>query len=294
MRLLIYLLALSLGAVPASAQQAITDMIAKARERWDAPTEPFRIIGNVHYVGTLGLASYLITGPDGHILVDTVMPGAANTAQITRNIEKLGFKVADVKVMVNTHAHLDHTGNFADLKAATSAQMISGAKDKPLLETGTYPGREDVEALKFPPVKVDRTVADGDIVSVGSIKLVAHATPGHSPGCTTWTTDVTDGGESHGVIFFCSATVALNQLVGQPTHPGIVEDYLRTFATAGAIKGDVLLAPHPEMYHMEAKRAAMASGGPNPFVKSGEFQAYLARLKADFDGGLAKQEAAKQ
>ena len=277
-----------LFAPPASAM-SLKDFIVQLRKKWDAPTEPFRVVDNVYYVGTEGLAAYLVTSPQGHVLIDTVMPG--NTTTTTTAIERLGFKVADIKVMLNTHAHLDHTGGFAQIKAASGAQMIAGVKDKPLLESGTYPGREDVEELKFPPVKVDRAVDDGDVVSLGPIKLVAHATPGHSPGCTSWTMDVKENGADHGVIFFCSATVALNKLVGSPTHPGIVEDYRRTLATAGAIKGDILLAPHPEMFGMEAKRAAITPGAPNPFIKSGEFQTYLVKLKADFDAGLAKQEA---
>lgn len=274
---------------PPTSAQSFKDFIVQLRKKWDAPTEPFRVVDNVYYVGTQGLAAYLVTSPQGHVLIDTVMPG--NTATTITAIEKLGFKVADIKVMLNTHAHLDHTGGFAEIKAASGAQMVAGAKDKPLLESGTYPGREDVAELKFPPVKVDRAVSDGDVVSLGPIKLVAHATPGHSPGCTTWTMNVKDNGAEHGVIFFCSATVALNRLVGSPTHPGIVDDYRRTLATAGSIKGDILLAPHPEMFGMDAKRAAIASGAPNPFIKAGEFQTYLVKLKADFDAGLAKQEA---
>ena len=278
----------ALIATPASAQ-SLKDFLDQLRKKWDAPTEPFRVVDNIYYVGTQGLAAYLITSPRGHILIDTVMPG--NTGTTTASIEKLGFKVADIKLMLNTHAHLDHTGGFAEIKAASGAQMVAGEKDKPLLESGTYPGRESVEELKFPPIKVDRAVKDGDVVTLGPIRLVAHATPGHSPGCTTWTMDVKDNGADHGVIFFCSATVALNRLVGSPTHPGIVEDYRRTLATAGAIKGDILLAPHPEMFGMDAKRAAITPGAPNQFVKPGEFQTYLAKLKADFDAGLAKQEA---
>ena len=287
-RLAMLVLALLIPATPTFAQ-TIKDFLAQVRQYWDTPTEPFRIIGNVYYVGTKGLASYLITSPDGNVLIDTVMPG--NTEKITTNIEKLGFKISDVKLLVNTHAHLDHTGGFAELKKASGAQMVSGTKDKPLLESGTYPGREDVVDLQFPPVTVDRTVNDGDVLTLGPIKLVAHATPGHSPGCTTWTMDVKENGEDHGIIFFCSGTVALNQLVGTPTYPGIVEDYRRTLETAGEIKGDVLLAPHPEMYDMEKKRAAITPGAPNPFVKPGEFQTYLAKLKSDFDEGLAKQSA---
>ena len=282
-------LSLLLAAAPQASAQSLKDFLAQVRQRWDAPAEPFRIIGNVYYVGTQGLAAYLITSPQGHVLIDTVMPG--NTATTVAAIQKLGFKLSDIKYLVNTHAHLDHTGGFAEIKQASGAQMAAGAKDKPLLERGTYPGREDVEELKFPPVKVDRAFNDGETLTLGPISLVAHATPGHSPGCTTWTMDVQENGANHGVIFFCSGTVALNRLVGAPTHPGIIEDYRRTFATAGAIKGDVLLAPHPEMFDMDRKRAAIAPGAPNPFVKPGEFQTYLAKLKGDFDSALAKQEA---
>ncbi len=279
-----------MACAPAQAQ-TLKDFLDQARKRWDAPTEPFRIIGNVYYVGTQGLAAYLVTGPAGHMLIDTVMPG--NGARIAESIAKLGFKLYDVKVLVNTHAHLDHAGNFAELKQATGAQMIAGAKDRELLESGAYPGRADVVELQFPAVKVDRTIVDGDVVELGFNRLVAHATPGHSPGCTTWTLEVADKGADHNVIFFCSGTVALNRLVGAGvTYPGIVDDYRRTLATAGKVKGDVFLAPHPEMFDMEAKRAAMKPDAPNPFVRPGEFQAYVAKLKAAFDADLAKQEAA--
>lgn len=280
------LTALSAGSAPAA---TLKDLLDQSRKNWNAPTEPFRVIGNIYYVGTNGLASYLITGPDGNVLIDTVMPEA--TGQIEANIAKLGFKLADTKLLLNTHAHLDHTGGFAELKAKTAAQLVSGAKDKPLLEGGFYPGAETETELGFPPAKVDRVVQDGDVVTLGPIRLTAHATPGHSPGCTTWTTTVTEAGREHGVIFFCSATVALNRLVPNPTYPGIVEDYRSTFAKAPSLPGDVLLAPHPEMYDMAAKRAQIVDGAPNPFVKPGEFQTYLAKLKGDFETSLARQTA---
>jgi metallo-beta-lactamase class B len=274
----------------AASGQTIKDMLENLRRQWNAPTEPFRVIGNVYYVGTAGLASYLVTGPSGHVLIDTVMPEA--TSQIKANVEKLGFKVADIKLLLNTHAHIDHTGGFAELKQETGAELVAGEPDKPLLEAGHYPGAESETALQFPAAKVDRAVKDGEVVTLGPIRITAHATPGHSPGCTTWTMNVEEAGREHGVIFFCSATVALNRLEPNPTYPGIVQDYERTFATAPAIPGDVLLAPHPEMYGMPAKRAQIASGAPNPFVVAGEFQTYLAKLKSDFDAALAKQRAA--
>src|SRR6185369_7351595 len=121
--------------------QTVKDLLETLKVKWNTPTEPFKMIGNVYYVGTDGLASYLITSPQGHILVDTVMPEA--TSQIKASIEKLGFKITDIKYLVNTHAHIDHTGGLAELKQASGAKMIAGDADKSLLEGGYYPGAED-------------------------------------------------------------------------------------------------------------------------------------------------------
>jgi len=268
---------------------SLKDLLEQLKVKWNKPTEPFRIIGNVHYVGTDGLASYLITGPQGHVLVDTGLIEA--NPQIKANIAKLGFKLADVKILINTHAHIDHTAGLAELKAETGAQMISGEADKPILEGGYYPNNDD-PSLGFAPVKVDRTVKTGDVVELGPVRLTAISTPGHSPGCTSWAMQVEEAGAKHSAIIFCSATVALNKLVGRPTHPTIVEDYRATFAWAKTYKVDVLLAPHPEMYGMQKKRDAMGPGKPNPFVDPAEFNTYLASLEKAFDDGLAKQQAA--
>ncbi|WP_065756691.1 subclass B3 metallo-beta-lactamase [Bradyrhizobium paxllaeri] len=272
--------------------QTVKDLLETLRAKWNTPTEPFKMIGNVYYVGTNGLASYLITSPQGHILVDMVMPEA--TSQIKANIEKLGFKLTDIKYLVNTHAHIDHTGGLAEMKQASGAQMVAGEADKPLLEGGYYPGAQEDEALKFPPVKVDRTVREGDKVTVGDVTLTARETPGHSPGCTSWEFSVKDGDATRSVLIFCSGTVALNRLVPNPTYSGIVADYRKTFARARDMKVDVLLAPHPEMYKMAEKRAKLSEGGPNPFVNPGEFNEYAATLEKTFEDALAKQTAAAE
>jgi metallo-beta-lactamase class B len=269
------------GAVQA---QTLKDLLATLRASWDKPTEPFKMIDNVYYVGTDGLASYLITSPQGHILVDTVMP--ETTSQIKANIEKLGFKVADIKYLLNTHAHIDHAGGLAEMKQATGAQVVAGEADKPLLEGGYYPGAREETVLAFPPVKVDRAVRERDTVTVGNVTLTAHETPGHSPGCTSWAFSVKDADATRSVLVFCSGTVALNRLVGNPTYPGIVDDYRKTFARAKQMKADILLAPHPEMYKMPEKRAKLANGAPNPFVNP--------TLEKAFDDALAKQTAAAQ
>ncbi|WOH49043.1 subclass B3 metallo-beta-lactamase [Bradyrhizobium sp. sBnM-33] len=272
--------------------QTVKDLLETLRAKWNTPTEPFKMIGNVYYVGTDGLASYLITSPQGHILVDTVMP--ESTSQIKANIEKLGFKITDIKYLLNTHAHIDHTGGLAEMKQASGGQMVAGEADKPLLEGGYYPGAQEDDALKFPPVKVDRTVREGDKVTLGDVTLTARETPGHSPGCTSWEFPVKDGDAARSVLIFCSGTVALNRLVSNPTYSGIVTDYRKTFARAKDMKVDVLLAPHPEMYKMAEKRAKLAEGGSNPFVSPGEFNDYAATLEKAFEDALVKQTAAAQ
>lgn len=280
---------LVLTAMPAQAQ-TISDMLAQLRAKWKTPTEPFRIIDNVYYVGTAGLSSFLVTSPDGHVLIDTGLP--ETTPLIKANIDKLGFKLGDIKYLLNTHAHFDHAGGFAEMKKDTGAQMVSSAADKPLLEGGYYPGQENDAELKFPPVKVDRVVGQGDKVTIGKVTLIAHMTPGHSPGCTTWTTVTREKRWNHTVVFFCSATVAANRLVGNVTHPGIVDDYRKTFQVAKGIIADVFLAPHPEMFKMDDKRPLIGKYGVNPFIKAGEFHAFVREAEKAFNEGLAKQQAA--
>jgi metallo-beta-lactamase class B len=287
--------------VPATAQ-TVPDFMAKMRERWMTPAEPYKIIDNVYYVGTEGLASFLVTSPNGHVLVNSALTEA--TPLIKANIDKLGFKLTDIKYLLSTEAHYDHAGGWAELKKETGAQLVAGAADKPLLEGGIYPGQEDNASLKFPPVKVDRVVADGekiiipDTVGKGRAKrdlvLIAHATPGHTPGCISWTTVTREQKWNHTVVFFCSMSVAANRVVGSLTYPGIVEDYKKTFATAKGMIADVFLAPHTEMFKMSDKVPLIGKYGVNPFVKAGEFHTYVREAEKAFDEGLAKQKAATE
>lgn len=285
------LCALALFATGAQAQ-TVKDFLAAVTKKWTTPFEPFHLIDNIYYVGTDGIAVYIIKTSGGLILMDTAHP--QSTGMLKDNIAKLGFKESDIKIILNTHAHFDHTGGFAEIKKDTGAQLIAGLRDKPLLEAGVYPGDEKNTDIGFPPVKVDRAVSEGDKVTLGDTTLTAHATPGHSPGCTSWEMTVKDGDQNREVLFFCSGTVALNRLVGNPTHAGIVDDYKSTYAKIKAMKIDVLLGPHPEVYGMQEKRAQQKDGAPNPFVKPDELQAYAATLETDFDKALAKQTAALQ
>lgn len=268
---------------------------AQSPANWTAPYEPFKISDNLYYVGTAGLGSYLLTTPKGHILIDGAMPSSAR--MIEGNIAKLGFKPTDVKVLLNTHAHFDHSGGLADLKADTGAKLYAAVGDRQALETGTYVGSEDVKAFNFKPVKVDVLLKDGQQVSLGGVTLTAHMTPGHSGGCTTWTFPLTVDGAKKQALLYCSTSVAANRLVSKakgPQYPGIVADYQKSFTKLKAMKADVFLAPHAEQFGLKDKRAKLAAGNPNPFVDPSELQKVVSASEADFRAQLAKQqEAAK-
>lgn len=274
----------ALVAMPAQAQSPAA---------WTTPTEPFKIAGNLYYVGTAGIGAYLITTPQGHILIDGAMPGSAK--DIEASITKLGFAPSEVKVLLNTHAHFDHAGGLAELKRDTGAKLAASAGDKIALETGKYPGSEEVKAFDFAPVKVDRALEDGERLSMGGIALTAHLTPGHSAGCTTWTFPVMIEGVSRQAMIYCSTSVAANRLVSKtkgPQYPGIVADYEKSFANLKTMKADVFLAPHAEQFGMTEKRAALAAGGPNPFIDPGLLQKTVAASEKAFREELAKQQDA--
>lgn len=274
----------ALVAMPAQAQSPAA---------WTTPTEPFKIAGNLYYVGTAGIGAYLITTPQGHILIDGAMPGSAK--DIEASITKLGFAPSEVKVLLNTHAHFDHAGGLAELKRDTGAKLAASAGDKIALETGKYPGSEEVKAFDFAPVKVDRALEDGERLSMGGIALTAHLTPGHSAGCTTWTFPVMIEGVSRQAMIYCSTSVAANRLVSKtkgPQYPGIVADYEQSFAKLKTMKADVFLAPHAEQFGMTEKRAALAAGGPNPFIDPGLLQKTVAASEKAFREELAKQQDA--
>ena len=267
--------------------------LAQGPANWTAPHEPFRIGDNLYYVGTAGLGAYLLTSPQGHVLIDGAMPTSAK--MIEANIERLGFKPGDVKVLLNTHAHFDHAGGLAELKKDTGAKLYAAAGDRQALETGTYVGSEDVKAFDFAPVKVDHVLKDGEQVRLGSIVLTAHLTPGQSGGCTTWTFPVKVDGAERQALLYCSTSVAANRLVSKakgPQYPGIVADYETTFAKLKTLQADVFLAPHAEQFGLSAKRAKLAAGGPNPFVDPGELQRTVAASEAAFRADLAKQQEA--
>jgi metallo-beta-lactamase class B len=273
---------------------AVSGMAAPAfaQSNWNTPTEPFHIVDNLYYVGTEGLASYLVVTPNGNILIDGATPQGA--AMIEANIVQLGFKVKDVKILLNSHAHYDHSGGLAQLKADTGAQLYAMEGDVSALEGGFYLGSESNKAMSAPPVKVDKVLHDGDNVKLGGEELKANLTPGHTRGCTSWGLSARDGAKNVDVLIFCSATVAANRITPPLQYEGIIADYRATFVKAKAMKVDVPLAPHPDFFQLlqKAAKAKADPKAPNPFVAPGEFKPFIEKAEADFERTLAERTAA--
>jgi len=284
-------IALTLGVLAGlSAARADELPFAKDRIVWNKPHEPFHLIGNIYYVGMAGVSAFLIVTPEGDILTDGGLPESAPF--IEQHIQALGFKLSDVKILLNSHAHFDHSGGLAKLRADTGAQFYASRQDKPFLESGhiTFGPSSRIDTT---PIHVDHVVDEGSTISLGGVTLTAHITPGHTKGCTSWTLPIIDNGVTRKVMFFCSISVAGNPLTGDSAYPNIVEDYQKSFARLDKMEVDIFLAPHGEQFGMDAKLAKVAAGGPNPFVDSGELRRRLTKLKADFDTELAKQQAAR-
>jgi metallo-beta-lactamase class B len=276
-------IALGLGAFACAASAGIP-------ADWTRPIEPFRVVGDVYYVGTKGLGAYLITSPSGHVLLDATL--AQNAPQVERNIEKLGFRLKDVKLLIENHAHTDHVGGLAQLKADTGAPLWASAGDRWALENGRQFGDTDYGVLTFPAVKVDRVVHDGETVHVGPNALTAWLTPGHTRGCTTWSLPVEQAGRRLKVVFLCSVTVAGNKLVGNKAYPGIVTDFRRTFVRLKTMQADVVLTGHPEAADVLARHARQRAGDARAFVDPGELSRLVSQADSDFETELAKQAAA--
>lgn len=275
---------LLIGAILATATVALAQALPTA---WIRPTPPFRIADNLYYVGSEGLTSLLITTKQGHILIDA--PMAQNVDQIEANIRALGFRVEDVELLLNSHAHFDHAAGFAQLKKDSGAILAAAAGDRVALEKGVYPGSESVAVLKFPPVKVDKVLKDGETVTLGGVTLTANVTPGHSAGCTTWTFPLKVDGVVRKAVYYCSTSVAANRLAPKEQYRGIVADYRRSFDRLAKMRADVFLAPHAEQFDLAAKRGRLKDGQPSPFVDPGEFGRVVAASKADFEKACAEQ-----
>ncbi len=258
---------------------------------WNQPVVPFKIIGNLYYVGASDITSYLITTPKGLILLDG---GFAETApQVEANIKTLGFKLSDVKILLNSHAHNDHAGGLAALKRDTHATLEVSAADAALMARGCHGDPNYGDRFTCEPVQADKLLKDGDKVELGGVTMTARLTPGHTPGCTTWTMQVTEAGKPYNVVFLCSATAPGYRLVNNHAYPDIVADFTRSFATWESLPCDVFLGAHGRYYDLQGKIARMQKHEPgNPFVDPQGYRTYLDQAQQAFEQELAEQQKA--
>jgi metallo-beta-lactamase class B len=260
---------------------------------WTNRFPPYRIIGNIYYVGSQGLASYLITTPQGNILINSNLE--KSVPMIRESVEKLGFHFGDTKILLISHAHWDHCAGSAAVKELTGAKYMVMDADVPVIEAG---GKGDFQygdnlGSRYQPTKVDRVLHDGDEVRLGSTVLVAHLTPGHTKGTTTWTMKVADGGKTYNVVIIGSPNVnAGYKLVNNPLYPQIADDYEKMFRVLKSLPADVFLGAHGTYYGMEGKYARMKEGGPNPFIDPEGYKSYVAEREQAFRTELEKQKAA--
>lgn len=265
-------------------KEAIDDTL----RNWTLPFQPRRIIGNIYYVGSNLISSFLIVTPAGHVLIDTgptqMLP------QVEANIEKLGFKVKDVKLLLNSHAHFDHCGGFAEFKRQTGATMVASKLDGELMMRG---GKGDFywgDELSYQPIIPDRLVDDGNRIEIGGVSLIAHLTPGHTKGCTSWSMRTSEDGKDYDVLFLCGLTVSPYKLTNNDHYLNIVQDAQTSLVKLRRIHADVLLAPHAFWFDLEGKAARQKAGTPNPFVDPGELGRHLNEMTTDLNQALQAQE----
>jgi metallo-beta-lactamase class B len=272
---------------------ATGSVFAQANPEWTEPFPPFRIADNLYYVGSKGLANYLVTTPQGNILINSDLE--ANVPLIEASIEKLGFKFKDTRILLISHAHWDHDAGSAMIKEKTGAKYMVMDADVPVVESG---GKTDFAYGNSPdnlyrPTKVDRVLHDGDEVRLGGAVLVAHLTPGHTKGCTTWTMQVTDRGKTFNVVILGSPNVNPGyKLVHNTAYPQIAEDYERMWRVLKSLPCDIFLGAHGGYFGLEEKYPLIKEGSANPFIDPSGYQKYVAQKEQEFRTELAKQKLA--
>jgi len=263
-----------------------------AQNDWMVPFPAFKIAGNLYYVGSQGLASYLIATPQGHILINSNLE--ASVPMIRDSVEKLGFKFTDVKILLISHAHWDHDAGSAAIKHLTGAKYMVMDGDVAVVESG---GKADfnyggVPSDRYPAVKVDRVLHDGDTVTLANATLVAHLTPGHTRGCTTWTMTVEEGGKRYDVVIVGSPNVNPGyKLVNNTVYPRIASDYERTFRVLKSLPCDIFLGAHGSYFDLQSKYPRATSAGASAFVDPEGYKAYVAERERAFRTELQTQQS---
>jgi len=262
---------------------------------WTTPFPPFRIAGNLYYVGSGDLAAYLIVTPQGDILINGNLE--SSPPLIRKSVEALGFRFTDIKILLISHAHYDHCAGSAEILRETHAKYEVMAQDVSVVQSG---GRTDFhyandKSMRFPPAHVDRVLHDGDKVSLGGTTLTAHLTAGHTRGTTTWTLDENQGGRTLHVVIVGSPNVNPGyKLVGNNTYPQIASDYRHQFEVLKSLPCDIFLGAHGVYFGLDDKYKRFKSGDKNVFIDPGGYKAYVADREQAFESELKKQSAAKR
>ncbi|HEX5431118.1 MAG TPA: subclass B3 metallo-beta-lactamase [Bryobacteraceae bacterium] len=256
-------------------------LLAQGNASMHAAFPAFKIAGNLYYVGTADLAVYLIHTPQGNILINTDYKQDLPT--VKKSIAQLGFRYRDTKILLISHAHIDHDEGTAIVRKETGAKLMVMAADV-ASEESTAPGR--------PGAHVDRVLHDGDVVELGGSRLVAHLTPGHTPGCTTWTMQVTEGGRKLNAVIIGSPNVNPGYiLVGNKNYPRIADDYVKTFTILKSLPCDLFLGAHGSYFGLKAKYTRMKTGSANPFIDPAGYKAYVAERESAFRREWARQKS---
>jgi metallo-beta-lactamase class B len=251
---------------------------------WNDPFPPHRVMDNVYYVGTKELASFLITTPQGHILMNSDYESSVPVIQ--ESVKQLGFEFKDIKILIAGHAHPDHVEGDALVKQLTGAQVVVGRLDAPATREFRPGGKEH---------PIDRLVDDGETVTLGGTTLTAHVLPGHTKGCLAWTLDLKEDGKTYHTLIECSLNGQFLKYVGNTDYPEIAQDMRATYKKARTLPADVFLSSHASFYGLAEKYAKLqkrGAGDPNPFIDPQGYQAHVDEYEKSFEAALAKQQAA--
>jgi metallo-beta-lactamase class B len=259
--------------------------LAREHLHWDEPTEPARVVGPLHFVGTRGLSSWLFATSEGHILLNTGMPGSG--PMIAASIRKLGFRPEDIRIIINGHGHSDHAGDVGYFKRLSGAQLAIMEADVAMIEDGgksDFHYGSDWRIMGQPPVAVDRVLRDGDTIRLGEVVLTALHTPGHTRGSTTWLTTLVDGGRSYVVAFpdGCGFNPGY-RVAKNPSYPGINADYRRTLHTLEMLEPDIWGGHHTEYFDLDGKRRRAAIEGPAAWVDPEGYRRFVAGKRRAFE-----------
>jgi metallo-beta-lactamase class B len=267
---------------------------AQDRATWNAPQAPFKVFGNVYYVGPHGLSSILIATPHGLVLIDGDLPESAPL--IEAHIKALGFRMSDVRWILNSHAHLDHAGGIAELQRDSGAQVLASASGAHAMSLGGADPQDPQFGLvpAYAPVHDVRVVKDGDVVNLGGVDITAHATPGHTPGSTSWTWRSCEGKTCLNIVYADSLTAYTNKTFRYSDDPQRVEAFHRSIATVAALPCDILLTPHPDQSNFwDRVKRREAGDRPDPLIDTGACKAYADTAEKNLEARLAKEKAAQ-